>query len=175
MPEWLPEILVVIPWGAQTYEMLYRVFCLDIRDTQLRYEERDVWFFKEQVEDGKEKLFWHLTDRKPEPERIPRRKQKFYPPGQTHTKDESDRLPDMRRCERLNWVKPLIEHPSDPDVLAWDYEEGNGDITTYVWIKKHRFLVLMKKMRNGSHRLLTSFYVDEHRIKGFQRKYESRM
>lgn len=175
MPDWLPEILKVIPWGAQTYEMLYRVFCKDIRDSNLKYDNRDVWFFRDQKEDGKEKLFWHLTTRKPKPEPIPRRKKRFYPAGQTHATDESERLPDMRRCERLIWVKPLIEKPSDPDVLAWDYEEGNGDIMTYVWIKAHRFLVLMKKMRNGSRRLVTSFYVDEHRVKGFQRKYENRI
>jgi hypothetical protein len=37
---------------------------------------------------------------------------------------ETERLPDMRRCERLPCVKPLIEHPADPEVLAWDYDDG---------------------------------------------------
>lgn len=132
MPEWLPEKTNVNPWTEDTYEMLYEIFCRDIRDYDLRYIGNNVWIFQD-IEDGKEKVFWHLTTRGGERKKIPRRKRKFYPEGQTDT--ETERLPDLRRCERLPWVKPLIEHPTEPEVTAWDYEEGDQTIKTYIWIK----------------------------------------
>jgi len=125
------------------------------------------------MEDGKEAIFWHLTSRKIKAEKIPRRKRKFFPAEQDVL--EPERLPDLRRCERLPWVKPLIAHPGKPEVLAWDYEEGDRTIKTYVWIKDYDFVVIMKKFPDGKRRLITSFYVDsEYKRKDFERKYAIR-
>ena len=172
MPDWLPEILEVDPWRAETYDYLYDIFCRDIRDSRLRYKGKDVWIFH-QLEDGKEEVFWHLTTRKPKPKRIPRHKLKFYPPGQTH-EPTGERLPDPDRCARLNWVKPLIENSNDPEVLSWDYEEGNEAIKTYVWLKELNFVVIMKKYGDGKRRLITAFYVDRG-YKDYERKYAQRI
>ena len=172
MPDWLPEMAPVNPWTADTYEMLYVIFCRDIRDSGLRYAGKEVWIFKN-MEDGKETIFWHLTSRKKKEERIPRRKRKFF--TNAHNNLEPERLPDLRRCERLPWVKPLIEHFGDPEVLAWDYEEGDRTIKTYVWMREFNFVVIMKKFPDGKRRLITSFYVDsKYKKQDFQRKYENR-
>ena len=126
------------------------------------------------MEDGKELIFWHLTTRKIKPVKIPRRKQKFYPEGQEYI--ESERLLDMRRCERLPWIKPLIEHPDEPEILSWDYEEGDRTIKTYIWIKDDNFVVIMKKYPNRRRRLITSFYVDKaYTREDFARKYANRI
>lgn len=173
MPDWLPEIVAVNPWSDATYEMLYKIFCRDIRDHNLRYIGHNVWIFPD-MEDGKEKIFWHLTTRECKREKIPRRKQKFYPEGQQYT--QPGRMPDLRRCERLPWVKPLIEHPSEPEVLAWDYKEGDRTVKTYIWIKDYDFVVIMKKYPGGKRRLVTSFYVDEtYKREDFERKYANRI
>lgn len=172
MPDWLPDIVCVDPWTQSTYDMLYRIFCRDIRDNDLRYIENEVWFFPE-IEDGREKIFWHLTTRYII-SKIPRRKKKFYPAGQTHF--EKDRFPDLRRCERLSWVKALIEKARSPKVLAWDYEEGDLTIKTYVWLKEYDFIVIMKKYPDDKRRLITSFYVDKfYKRKDFERKYANRI
>jgi hypothetical protein len=85
-------------------------------------------------------------------------------------------LPDPRRCERLPWVKPLIEHPTEPEVLAWDYEEGDETIKTYIWMQDYDFVVIMKKFPDGRRRLITSFYVDsEYKRDDFTRKYATRI
>ena len=115
-----------------------------------------------------------MTTRKVKPQKIPRRKQKFYPEEQADT--DTKRQPDLRRCERLPWVKPLIEHPSAPEILAWDYEEGDRTIKTYIWIKDHDFVVIMKKYPGGKRRLITAFYVDmEYKRGDFKRKYDNRI
>ena len=173
MPDWLPEMARVDPWTEATYAMLYMIFCRDIRDAELRYQGREVWFFKE-MDGGKEALFWHLTTRKNKVEPIPRRKKNVFSVDQVTA--EQERLPDLRRCERLPWVKPLIEHGNDPDVLAWDYEEGDRTIKTYVWIQAYDFVVIMKRFPNGTRRLITSFYVDNRYTKAdFERKYADRI
>ena len=90
--------------------------------------------------------------------------------------DEKTRIPDLRRCERLPWVKPMVEYPSDSELLCWDYLEGDGSIKTYVWLKDLDFVVIMKKLDNGSRRLITSFHLDsEFKKKDLERKYENRI
>ena len=84
MPDWLPEMASVSPWTENTYEMLYAIFCRDIRDHDLRYAGNSVWIFPE-VEDGKELIFWHLTTRDFKIEKIPRRKKKFFHQLKTQT------------------------------------------------------------------------------------------
>jgi hypothetical protein len=171
MPNWLPPCFCVNPWNGDTYEALYAIFCQDIRNYHLKYRTYEVWIFSEK-DDGKEKLFWHLTTRKQKIKNIPRRKQKVIQTQQ----NQVQRLPDFRRCERLPWIKPMIENPSDPKVLVWDYEEGDRAIKTYIWLKHRDFVVIMKKYSNGRRRLITSFYVDkQYKKDDFERKYTNRI
>lgn len=173
MPDWLPDIACVEPWTQNTYELLYAIFCRDIRDHDLRYFGNSVWIFLDK-EDGREKIFWHLTTRFSKKIKIPRRKRKFYPAGQTHV--DEGRYPDLRRCERLPWIKAIIEKAADQEVLSWDYEEGDLTIKIYIWLKEFDFVVIMKKYPDEKRRLVTSFYVDRSfKRKDFERKYENRI
>jgi len=173
--EWLPPLAKVSPWEYSkqnnTYEMLYQIFSYDIKNNNLNYLGFGVWFFPD-MDDGKEQIFWHLTSREKKARKVPRRKRKFYD-GDTIP---AQRYPDLRRSERLPWVKPLIENPNESEVLAWDYKEGDGVIKTYVWLKDYEFIVIMKKYRDNSRRLVTSFYVDsDYTYKDFERKYRNRI
>lgn len=171
MPNWLPALIPVDPWPHNKYEELYGIFCRELRDVSFRYMGHYVWFFSD-MEDGKEKIFWHLTSRKQNP--IPRRKMRFYPPGQKY--DPEDRWPDLPRCARLSWVRPITENANDQEVKAWDYLEDDGSVHTYAWLCGEDFVVIFKKMGNGSRRLVTSFYVDqEYTRNDLQRKYDSRI
>jgi hypothetical protein len=173
MPDWLPNIFCVDPWTQYTYDLLYEIFCRDIRDHDLRYFENKVWIFRD-MEDGKEKIFWHLTSRSVKKIKVPRRKRKFYPEGQKYV--DEGRYPDLRRCERLPWIRVLIERAGETEVLAWDYEEGDLTIKTYVWLKDYDFTVIMKKYPDNKRRLITSFYLDKYyKRKDFERKYANRI
>ncbi len=165
-------MLDVQPWETDTYDMLYSVFCNDIRDTKLTYANKNVWFFKQEMEAGKEILFWHLTSRKPSP--IPRRKKKFVDNG-TY-RDKTERLPDLPRCKRLCWVNSIICNHQKNEILDWDYKEGDGTIKTYLWLKEHSFLVILKLFPDGSRRLVTSFHVNYASKKiELERKLENRI
>ncbi len=154
-PKWLPELFPVNPWRHDTYEALYRLFERDFKESQLVYGGQNVWFFPE-MEDGKEKIFWHLTSRE--------------------DKEVGERLPDLRRSERLPWVRPILDDPGEPEVLAWDHREGDGTIKTYVWLENDDFLVIMKKYPDGQRRLITSFWVEyENAKRKLRKKYERRL
>lgn len=168
---WLPEMANVNPWEADTYEILYAIFHRDFVASRPRYRGSEVWYFP-QMEDGKEAIFWHLTTREHRPKPVPRRMRRYA----ESIAQQAGRYPDLRRCERLPWVRPIIENSREPELLAWDYREGHGNIRTYVWFKDRRFVVIMKKYRDCRRRLLTSFYVDEnYKTRDFERKYANRV
>lgn len=168
---WLPAMAQVNPWTADTYEMLYTIFRRDFVASRPQYCGCEVWHFR-QMEDGKESLFWHLTSREVKPKPVPRRMRKFA----AQMTEQPGRYPDLRRSERLPWVRPLIENSQQPQVLAWDYEEGDGDIHTYVWLKNHDFVAIMKKYPDGRRRLITAFCVDkDYKRQDFERKYAKRI
>lgn len=174
-PNWLPNMANVSPWqngGANdTYEMLYDIFCRDIKISKLTYNCYDVWIFST-MEDGKETLFWHLTSRKQKAQPVPRRKRKFY----VSSEIPAQRYPDLRRSERLPWIKPIIENANKIEVLAWDYQEGDGSIKTYLWLKDFDYVVIMKKYPDNKRRLITSFYIDSrYKYADFERKYRDRI
>jgi hypothetical protein len=154
-PDWLPEMAPVNPWTNETFAILYAIFGRDFKASHPLYEGKVVWFFPDS-EDGKEKIFWHMTSREDE---------------QTGT-----RLPDLRRSARLPWARPMIDNSSQPEILAWDHEEGDKTIKTYVWLPDLDFLVLMKKYPNGGRRLITSYYVDQpHTRRSLNKKYARRL
>lgn len=151
-PDWLPEMLLLNPW---TEDILYEVFQNDFIHSQPRYRNYIVWIFPEKT-DGKETVFWHLITR----EDIKTRK----------------RLPDVIRSARLPWVRPMIEHPDESEIIDWDYLEGSGNIHTYVWLKEHDFVVIMKKYKDGRRRLVTAHYIDyPNKKRKLASKYEKRI
>jgi hypothetical protein len=154
-PAWLPDMAPVRPWTNDTFEMLYSIFKRDLKDNQACYEGKTVRLFPG-MEDGKEQTFWHMTSR--------------------DDKESGDRLPDLYRSERLPWARPMIDNASQMEILAWDYQEGDRRIKTYVWLPNLDFLVLMKKLPDGRRYLLTSFYVDNsHTRRGLMKKFERRL
>lgn len=154
-PEWLPPIFPANPWTNETFDRLYAIFQRDFKESQPKYDGNPVWFFPEK-EDGKEVIFWHMTSR--------------------DDKASGERLPDLRRSERLPWARPMIDNSQQPEVLAWDYEEGDRSVKTYVWLLNHDFLVLLKKYKDGRRRLITSYYIDQpHYRRKLKRKYGRRI
>jgi hypothetical protein len=155
LPTWLPPLIEVNPWGNETFDKLYAIFEADFKAKQPSIEGTAIWFFPE-TEDEKERIFWHLTHR--------------------DDKELGTRLPDLRRCERLCWVYVMIENCNHPDILFWDFLESDGSTHTYIWLRDHDFVVILKKYKDGRRRLVTSYFVDEPgKKKTFESKYNRRI
>jgi hypothetical protein len=94
---WLPEL---IPYGEdisfpEYFDVLYEIFRADFIISKPIYRSLPVNIRKEPREkDGREHAFIHLTH-----EDIDKK-----------GKNPNDRIPDLRRCERIKWPKKVIEN-----------------------------------------------------------------
>lgn len=150
-PNWLPAILDLNPWTEDTYDMLYDIFKNDFVPGTLIYDGYNVWYFPD-MDGGREIIFWHLTGT-----------------GEA-------RVPELRRAERLPWAKILLDNYSKPEILNWDFEEADGDIKTYLWLKDHDYVLIMKKYPDNRRRLITAFYVNYQNTKRkLSKKYDNKI
>jgi hypothetical protein len=100
---------------------------------------------------GKEATFWHLISE-----------------GEL----ESDRLPDLRRCERIRWPRPVIEHTTEPVIKVWENERGS-EKRVCLWLESAEYLVVLAR-RKSYVLIWTAFPVTEaHRKRKLQREYEA--
>jgi hypothetical protein len=87
----------------------------------------------------------------------------------------------LDRAGRLPWAKPIIEHETAVEILAWDFDEApkRGTVVrTYVWLKDHDYVVVLerqKKDKGDVFMLITSFLLAfEGKRRDLQSRYERR-
>lgn len=155
-PYWLPPLWPMSPWSEEVMEALYELFRRDFIDNPALYQGYRVWFFPER-DRGKELIFWHLVEREDPPR-------------------SGNRLPDFRRCERLPWARAMLDNVGAPEVKAWDYEEGDGDVRTYLWLEALDYVIVMKRYPDGQRRLITAYWVDyESKRRTLRKKWQRRL
>lgn len=155
-PAWLPAMFSMSPWSKELMESLYALFLRDFVHNPARYYGNEVWFFPEK-DRGKELIFWHLVEREDSP-------------------GSGTRVVDFRRSERLPWARPMLDNVEQPEILSWDYEEGDGDIHSYVWLKEFDYLIVMKRYKDGRRRLITAHWVEyESKCRNLLKKYGKRV
>ena len=64
----------------------------------------------------------------------------------------------------------MLDHYSAPEILAWDYQEGDGMVKTYVWLKSHDYVIILKRMNDLSRRLVTGFWIEYENTRAKMRK-----
>jgi hypothetical protein len=128
-------------WGT-FLASVYGVFERDFKHYTPRYEGRPVTH-DSRIEDGKEAAFWHIISRND-----PR---------------TGNRELNIRRCERITWVRPLIEHPVDQAVSTWRSERKKpnkkSQTRVYRWLEDHDYIVVMAE-RPRQMVLVTAFCTD---------------
>lgn len=101
--DWLPPIITLNSFGGDwiTYlEHIYDHYCQDFVGVDLHFRGVRLALKRHPELEGKEATFWHLISSGP---------------------IETERLPDMRRSERVCWPRAMIEaaNQNSPDVLVW--------------------------------------------------------
>ena len=102
MSEWLPELLLLEDaqgnWGMYLDRMHAR-FVTDFIDSKPAWPGKRVGVKRHPEHDGKSATFWHLI---------------------SDGAVEAERLPNMRRCERIGWPRPMMDEfdAADPDTSA---------------------------------------------------------
>ncbi|MFH0739882.1 MAG: hypothetical protein V1819_02160 [bacterium] len=108
-------------------EKLYSVFKKDFLDSRPYFKKiLPVGIKKEPKLKSKEATFWHII---------------------TYGKIEDQRLPDLRKCERIGWIKPIIEVFPHQDIKAWIDRRGKDERICLCY-GDWDFMVVLRKMKD---------------------------
>jgi len=151
--EWLPDLVLLGDCGGdwnKYLDTLYEYFKADFIDSKPVYEGRRLGLKRHPMSHGKEATFWHMIQEGPE---------------------EEERVPDFRRCERIRWPRPIIEHSADTVIKVWK-NERKGEDRICLWLEEEEYLVILAD--RGNYILpWTAYMVDKpHRKRKLQREYE---
>jgi hypothetical protein len=153
-PDWLPSLVLFETYNGdweQYVEALYAFFKQDFLDSLPSYQGTRLALKRHPVIEGKEATFWHLI---------------------SEGKGEKERLPDLRRCERIRWPRPIIEHSKEPPIKVWE-NDRKGETRISLWLEEHDYLVVLAK-RRGYILLWTAYLVTQaHRKVKLRKEYEA--
>lgn len=102
---------------------------------------------------GKGYSFWHTISEAPD----------------RSNRNEDDRIPDMRRCERIRWICWVIENAGSEGFPCWE-NKRRGNTHIVIWARDYDFAVILAKRRD--YYVLKTAYAEikSHRRKAFERE-----
>lgn len=154
IPDWLPPLVLLSDHGGewQAYlEALYGWFTKDFIKSPPVFQGRRLGLKRHPLSQGKEATFWHMI---------------------SEGMDEEERVPDLRRCERIRWPKPVIEHESSPQVKYW-VSLKKGEHRIHIWLKEQDYVVVLAD-RKGYLLPWTAFLVTrQHTREKLRKEYEA--
>jgi hypothetical protein len=151
--QWLPPLVLFSDFGGNWdlyLDALYRHFKEDFVESRPRFKGQELRLKRHPLSQGKEATFWHLI---------------------SEGTEEDKRTPDIRRCERIRWPRPIIEHNEDRVVKVWK-NRRRGETRICLWLEKKDYLVVLAD-RKGYLLLWTAYLVEQpHRRRSLQKDFE---
>ena len=133
---WLGDLVELSGDPLEYIELLYAHFTRDFIDSRPQLEGVQV-LHDGNDDNGKCACFVHITSKDDE--------------------DAGGRVVDLRRCERLCWIRPIIENSDKDEVLRWDEVKGSQR-RIFLYVAEERFLVILEERKYG-YMLVTAYYV----------------
>lgn len=153
-PDWLPPLVLFSDYGGNWdayLDAIYEWFKQDFIDSKPMFQGRRLGLKRHPMTHGKEATFWHMT---------------------SEGVDEVNRTPDLRRCERIRWPKPVIEHADDPKAKYWVSVKRNED-RIHIWLEDLDYVVVLAD-RRGFLLPWTAFLVTrDHTRSKLRKEYEA--
>lgn len=120
----MPPALFNLSGTWDTYvDQIYNEFQASIIQNPLTFRGKRVSCRRGPETDGKWFGFWHLI---------------------SEGRIEEERTPDLRRCERIAWVRWVIENAAtNPDIDIWENNRGSNT-NILLWYNED-YLVVLKK------------------------------
>lgn len=153
-PDWLPPLVLFNDHDGNWHiylDAVYAWFKRDFVDSKPMFQGRRLGLKRLPVTHGKEATFWHMIQE-----------------GAV----EDDRTPDFRRCERIRWPRPIIEHDANPVIKVWR-NQRRGESRVCLWLEQESYLVVLAD--RGNYILPWTAYqvVQPHQQRKLQTEYES--
>jgi hypothetical protein len=152
--QWLPPLVQLADyegdWNSYL-QAIYTFFEQDFVKNCPSFHGMKMQLKRQPVIEGKEATFWHII---------------------SEGKEEKDRIPDFRRCERIRWPRPLIENGKEPPLKIWS-NVRKGEERICLWLEEAEYLVVLAK-RSGYILLWTAYTTPQpHQKRKLQIEYEA--
>jgi len=155
--DWIPALIKLADYGGdwgKYLDAVYQFFKKDFVDSQPKFQGEQLSLKRHPIIEGKEATFWHMI---------------------SEGKYEPDRLPDLRRCERIRWPRPIIEsQEQEPRLKIWE-NTRDGEIRICIWLSfdTEDYLVVLAK-RTGYLLFWTAYPLTRENTKRkLQKEYEA--
>ena len=150
--DWLPDLVLLESyqgnWDAYL-EAIYKFFKADFVDSKPRYPGKRVTIRCEPITKGKEYAFWHFIEQGP---------------------TEEERVPELRRCERIRWPRPIIEAIRSENVKSWNTRRGRHR-RIVIALQDFSYMVVLEDMAEYVI-VITAYPVEwESRRRKFEKEY----
>lgn len=144
LPAWLPPLICFsdpeFKRDPSLYtKYLFSIFKKDFIDSNPFYNKKQIFYDKRITTQDKPEGFWHLVTEVDK---------------ETGERNNAD----LRRSERLCWIRPIIENFNDPLVSVYE-KVANKKIRTCFLLEDYDFLVILHETKYGYY-LVTSYYLN---------------
>lgn len=132
------------------FEAIYKIFHQDFVLTKPNFRGKRLGLKRYPEYEGKSATFWHMIS----------------------TGDqENERIPDIRRCERIAWPKPIIEDCDHSCLKVWAEPKGKNQ-RIHIWFEDEGYLVVLDD--RGDYILpWTAFYIErEHQRNKYNKRWK---
>jgi hypothetical protein len=154
---WLPCLVLLENHNGDWtiyQEVLYQHFTRDFVTSRPTYRGHRLRLKRHPLTDGKEATFWHMITEGP---------------------NEHERLPELRRCERICWPRPMIDIVPDLKLRVWS-QTRNGEVRIAIAVHDFSYVVILaeRQSEDGAVYYLpwTAFHVErEHRRKKYEKEW----
>ncbi|HHL2059771.1 hypothetical protein LI034_07620 [Clostridium perfringens] len=148
---WLTEIIKLSDFEGdwKKYDdYLYSIFVRDFINNTIMFNGKPVRIRRYPEQCNREQSYFHITN-------------KDSSVGST---DPNDRIPDLRRCERIEWIKLFIENynctkgcDQCTGIKVWK-EPYKGNSRWHFLFEEFKFLVIIEE-RTEYNLLISGFYI----------------
>jgi len=143
---WLPSLIELDDYGGdweRYVEEVYLGFRADFIASRPRIPGRRWAVKRHPLIKGREATFWHLV---------------------SEGRVEDERLPDLRRCERIRWPRAMIDALGTDRIVAWA-NRRRGECRVVIALPDFSYAVVLAD-RGDYIMLWTAYTIDE----GYRRK-----
>lgn len=151
----MPELILLSDYDSDYFkyeEAVYQLFLENYKESMPIFKGKSLALKRHPLVKNKEATFWHLTSEGPV---------------------EQERIPDLRRYERINWAKTIIEYcySSCIKIKTWE-NMRKGEKRVLIWCEDVEYLVVLAD--RGTYTLLWSAYpvTESHRKRKLLKEYQ---
>ena len=157
-PSWLPELVLLENYKGNWniyIEVIYKFFHKDFVESRPFFQNVPIFVRYHPSYEEKGVTFWHLI---------------------SEGDQESERTPDLRRCERIRWPRSLIENANSLDIKIWEtFRPWKNQKQRRINFALNNFgyLVVIAESSKGFN-LITAYHLEKsHRREKLRREFES--